>query len=410
MQVNKAFIFVVSNQFIHKISENIYDLAIPLIVLFYTQSPVLMGVAYALGFLADFLVGYFGGAVVDSFNRKKTLTIIAISQAILISLIIILHNYDILNTLILLSITFCIDLLLALYGIADISIIPEIVDKQDLSKANSYMQISMSIATSIGPSIAGAALTIIGLINSLWFTFLGFIVLIFSLSLIRYNNQIESLENSPGAIFKKSFEGIKYTWSNNLYRTLLNWNIFINLGLTGSVLMVIYRLKEELFLSSLQIGIVYTLSAIGGIVSGFILPFINRKFPSGLTLITSSTITSLSMFGLFLVENWIVVGILNAFLMGSVALNSRLMSILYQTKVPIDYLGRVNSASRLLSTILAPVSVLFAGYISKIYGANTVFLIGAIILFLTNLIAMNSQLRKENWGEVRNDTMEKVTI
>jgi hypothetical protein len=37
-------------------------------------------------------------------------------------------------------------------------------------------------------------------------------------------------------------------------------------------------------------------------------------------------------------------------------------------------------------------------------------LIGAIILFLTNLIAMNSQLRKENWGEVRNDTMEKITI
>lgn len=401
MQVNKAFIFIMSNQFIHKISENIYDLALPLMVLFYTQSPLLMGITYALGFLAEFLVGYFGGAVVDSFDRRKTLKVIAIFQAILMLSIIFLHNLGVLSTVILLIITFCIDLLLALYGIADISVIPEIVDKKDLPKANSYMQISMSIATSIGPSLAGIALTIVGLFNSLWFTFLGFILLICSLSFIRYNNHINSLEKSPKIIFQKSLDGLKYTWSNNLYRTLLKWNIFVNLGLTGSVLMVIYRLKEELFLSMLQIGIVYTLSALGGIVSGLALPIINNKFNSGVTLLMSSILTALSLLGLFLFTNWIIVGVLNAVLMGSVALNSRLMSILYQTEVPIDYLGRVNSATRLISTILAPISVLFAGYLSEKYGATSVFLIGSMIIFFTNIVALKSQLRTADWGRVK---------
>lgn len=408
MKFNKAFLFVVINQFIYKISENVYDLALPLTILFYTQSPIFMGISYALGFLAEFLVGYFGGAFIDSFNRKKTLTVIAISQAILISAIPILHSTELLSVQLLLLIAFLIDFLLALYGIAEVSIIPEIVNKKDLPKANSYMQMSLSIAVSIGPSLAGLALTVIGLFGSLWITFFGFILLISSLSLIQYRNKIEPIQPNPKVIFKKSFEGLKFTWLNKLYRNILIWNVFINLGLTGSVLMIIFRLQEELSLPPYQIGIVYTLSALGGIFSGWILPVINNKFKSGPTLISSSLITAISLLGLFATTNWILVGILNALLMGSIALNSRLINILYQTDVPINYLGRVISASRLISTILAPISVLVAGYLSEEFGSSTVFLIGSVIIFLTNIFALNSPLRKANWG-LGNEISEKTS-
>lgn len=70
LNMNKAFIVIVINQFIHKISETIYDLALPLIILFYTQSSFMMSLSYALGFVAEFLAGYFGGALVDSFIEK----------------------------------------------------------------------------------------------------------------------------------------------------------------------------------------------------------------------------------------------------------------------------------------------------------------------------------------------------
>lgn len=402
MNRNKAFIFVMSNQFIHKITENIYDLALPLVILYYTQSSILMGVCYALGFVAEFLVGYFGGALVDSFNRRKTLIIIAISQAALISLIPILHSLDLLYIPLLLFIAFCVDFLLALYGITDISIIPEIVEKKDLTKANSYMQMSMSVAISIGPSLAGVLLTVIGLFNSLWITFAGFILLIFSLRLISYKNNIVS-DAKVTDIFRKSFEGLKYTWSNQLYRSILIWNLFINLGLTGAVLMIIFRLKEELLLSPFQIGIIYTFSALGGIMAGGMLPQINKKFRSGSTLLCSSMLTGIALLGLFAFSNWIIVGVLNAILMGSVALNSRLIAVLYQSNVPIDYLGRVLSASRLISTILAPASVLAAGFLSDHYGAPTVFLIGSIIIIATNILAVRSPIRYGDWGKDHTD-------
>lgn len=406
MHRKKAFTFVLSNQFIHKITENIYDLALPLVVLFYTNSPFLVGLCYALGFLAEFVVGYFGGALVDSFNRRKTLITIAISQAALISMIPILHHFNLLHIPLLLVISFCVDLLISLYGIADRSIIPEIVKREDLPKANSYMQMSMSIATSIGPSLAGIFITVLGLFNSLWITFSGFILLIFSIRLVEYNSKIKSTTNSK-QIFKKSYEGIKYTWSNKLYRSILIWNLFINLGLTGSVLMIIVRLKEELKLASFQIGIIFTLSAVGGIIAGAIIPLIIEKFKSGKILLLSSMITALSLMGLFFFKYWLIIGLLNALLMGSVAFNSRMISILYQTRVPIDYLGRVLSASRLISTILAPVSVLAAGAISKNSDTTIVFFIGSVIILLTNIVAFKSPLRYEHWGIEDSETKEE---
>jgi MFS family permease len=402
MNRKRAFAFVLSNQFIHKITENIYDLALPLVILFYTNSPFLVGLCYALGFLAEFLVGYFGGALVDSFNRRKTLITLAISQAVLISMIPILHNLNLLYIPLLLVIAFFIDLLLSLYRITDVSIIPEIVEKKDLPKANSYMQMSLSVATSIGPSLAGILLTFLGLFNSLWITFTGFILLIFSIRLVKYNSKIESTTNAKH-IFRKSYEGLKYTWSNKLYRSILTWNLFINLGLTGSVLMIIVRLKEELKLASFQIGIIFTLSAVGGIIAGAIIPLIIEKFKSGKILLLSSMITALSLMGLFIFKYWLIIGFLNAFLMGSVAFNSRMVSILYQTRVPVDYLGRVLSASRLISTILAPVSVLAAGAISKNFDTTIVFFIGSIIILLTNIVAFKSPLRYENWGKEESD-------
>ncbi|PEB51278.1 MFS transporter, partial [Bacillus cereus] len=77
---------------------------------------------------------------------------------------------------------------------------------------------------------------------------------------------------------------------------------------SGSVLMIMFRLKEELFLSTVEIGVVYTLSALGGIISGWMLPLVHKKFKSGLTLLVSSLITGLSLFGLFLTTNWIIIG------------------------------------------------------------------------------------------------------
>ena len=102
------------------------------------------------------------------------------------------------------------------------------------------------------------------------------LILIFSLRLINYSDKEITAAATPKEILRKSFEGLKYTLSIKVYKLLTLWNLFINLGLTGAVLMIMFKLKEELHITETQIGFIYTLSAAGGIISGLILPYVHR--------------------------------------------------------------------------------------------------------------------------------------
>ncbi|KPC98092.1 hypothetical protein B9L19_13750 [Geobacillus thermocatenulatus] len=126
---NKAFLFITSSHFIHKIAETLYDLAIPLLVLQATGSSLLMGAMYALGFFAEFLVSFFGGAIVDSVNRKKLLMFISTLQALFISILPISASFEFFNIIIIFLVAFVLDICIAIYRIADISIIPQLVEK-----------------------------------------------------------------------------------------------------------------------------------------------------------------------------------------------------------------------------------------------------------------------------------------
>ncbi|KZE96107.1 Enterobactin exporter EntS [Geobacillus stearothermophilus] len=395
---NKAFLFITSSHFIHKIAETLYDLAIPLLVLHATGSSLLMGAMYALGFFAEFLVSFFGGAIVDSVNRKKLLMFISTLQALFISILPISASFEFFNIIIIFLVAFVLDICIAIYRIADISIIPQLVEKKHLPEANGIMQMAISTAEAIGPAISGLLISTMGLFNSLWINFATFIMLLTTLSLIRYqktepNNNI----SSPKQLWSSSIQGLHYTLRNPLFRLILIWNLFVNFGLSGAVLMILFHLKEIIGLTSSEIGLVMTMSALGGITSGALFSRIQAIFSSGKMLLMSSLTTSLALFLFPFQDNWFFSGIMVFILMFSVGLNSRLIHLLFQSSVPANKLGRVISASRLISTLLAPVSVLIAGLIAKI-NSDYVFIGGSIIIAISTIIALNTNLKEANWS------------
>ncbi|MBB3908358.1 MULTISPECIES: MFS transporter [Anoxybacillaceae] len=395
---NKAFLFIISSHFIHKIAETLYDLALPLLVLHATGSSLLMGSMYALGFFAEFLVGFFGGAIVDSINRRKLLMFISALQALFISFLPISASFKFFNMVIIFLVAFALDICIAIYRIADTSIIPQLVEKEHLPQANGIMQMAISTAEAIGPAISGLLISTIGLFNSLWINFSTFILLLSTLSLIKsQRTELNNNISSPKQLWFSSVQGLHYTLKNPLFKLILIWNLFVNFGLSGSVLMIVFHLKEVIDLKSFEIGLVMTMSALGGITSGAIFSKIQAIFNSGKMLLISSLTTSIALFLFPFQNNWISSGIVVFALMFSVGLNSRLIYLLFQSSVPEKKLGRVIGASRLISTLLAPVSVLIAGSIAKI-NSNYVFIGGSIIIAISTIVALNTDLKRANWS------------
>ncbi|ADI28001.1 MFS transporter [Geobacillus sp. C56-T3] len=404
---NKAFLFVASSHFIHKIAETLYDLAIPLLVLHATGSSLLMGAIYALGFFAEFLVSFFGGAIVDSVNRKSLLMFISTLQALFISILPISASFGFFHIIIIFLVAFVLDICIAIYRIADMSIIPQLVEKNHLPEANGVMQMAISTAEAIGPAISGLVISFIGLFNSLWINFVNFIMLLATLSLIQYQKMERNDRlSSPKQLWSSSIQGLQYTLSIPLFRSILVWNLFVNFGLSGAVLMILFHLKERIGLTSSEIGLVMTMSALGGIASGALFSRIQAIFNSGKTLLMSSFTTSVALLLFPFQYHSFSSGILVFILMFSVGLNSRFIYLLFQSSVPSNQLGRVISSSRLISTLLAPVSVFTAGFIAKI-NSDYVFIGGSIIIAVSTIIALNTSLKEANWSVNANSVANK---
>ncbi|SDX41892.1 Transmembrane secretion effector [Marininema mesophilum] len=316
---NRSFVFIGTSQFIHKIGECLYDLLMPLLVLYLTGSPVLMGTMYVVGELAEFIVYMFGGVIVDMYNRKKLLITIAVLQATLIILIPVTERLDFLNISLIFLVSFILDICVCLYGIADVSIIPQIVEKEDLPSANGFMQVALSTGQALGPAISGGIISIFGLFGSVWINSGIFLLLLFTFLFLQSYNKKPKIEKiTPKRILSNSWEGFLFTYRQSFLRKLLIWPI---------------------------------------------------------------------MFGVVII--------------------SRLISLFIQSTTDPELLGRVNGASRLISGVLAPVSVLLAGYISEIKGTTSVFIGSAAVIFLSAILIMFSELRQASWGTISHEKKVK---
>jgi MFS family permease len=400
---NKSYLFILSSNFIQKITGNIYDLSMPLLILYYTGSPILMGLMYAIGFVAEFISSYFGGFIIDRFNRKTLLIIITISQAVAVSSLPLLDYLNDELTFLVFVVAFIVDILMAMYALTDISIIPQIVEKNDLPKANGYMQVAVSTALAIGPSIAGFLIGVLSPQQALWISVGGFLLLILTLRLIEVNQSQVTRMTEKENIFTSSKKGLVYTLSNDIFRKILIWNAFINLGLTGSILMLVFHLTKTIGVNSFTLGIILTFAAIGGILSGLSLPKIQAVSRTGLTMFSLSMISGFALVFLSWVNSVPLICLAVMIIMFVIGINSRLIHLLFQIKVPDNMLGRVFGASRLISTILAPVSVLASGWISENYSSNLVFLLGGVIIILTNVVIITTRVRDTKWGIVMDE-------
>lgn len=391
--------FIITSNFVFKITENIYDLALPLLVLYYTGSPILMGLMYSLGFFAEFIVSYFGGTFIDRFDRKKLLVTITVSQAISISLLPVTDIFNFNSIIIVFIIAFIVDVLISMYALTELSIIPQLVSKEELPKANGYMQIVISIALAIGPAIAGLLIELLTPQKAMWISAFGFVLLIGTLQLVKIKKEDDVRSNSEKreSIFISSKKGLLYTVRNETFKKILIWNAFINLGLSGSILMLVFHFTETMHYDAFTLGIIMTFAAVGGILSGILLPKVQATYKTGSMLFTLSIISGISLVCISLTSNIVVTCFFIMLLMVTIGINSRLVHMLFQSQVPADMLGKVMGTSRLISTILAPISVLVSGWIAESFSSNLVFLIGGSIILLTNVVILSTDSRNIDW-------------
>lgn len=161
--INKNFTFLWLGKIVSQLGDKFYAIALAWWILQKTQSPSIMGFFLLVSLLPGIILGFFAGALTDRWHRKTLLVVTDIIRGCLVLVISFLSMVNALEIWHAFFIGLCLSLATAFFEPAIQTIIPEIVEEENLTKANGMSQMVSGICTVAGPLLGAFAVSVFGL-------------------------------------------------------------------------------------------------------------------------------------------------------------------------------------------------------------------------------------------------------
>lgn len=383
MIINKNYTLLQLGLCISFIGDNISSIAMTLYLYNLQKDVTLIGLFVSF-LLIPHLLGYtIAGVISDNYNKKKILIICDSLRALLIfSLFYITH------VIYYFIIAFLIQFLSVFFNNAKDSLIPDIVPKEKLLKANSFNSIFSNIVKVIGPVIGSFTIGLFDIQTAYIIDSISYIlslILIFSMDVnqekinkcINWNNILFSYVSTYKIIKKNTkIKNILFLYALTTFFTSPFEAVLIPLA------------KDILLLNDANLGITTSLLALGTITSSlFIYKISNDKmFTAILFSIFATGIIFLTM------------GLLNIyffmfFLLFMLGVFGSIYRIFFfswlQILTPNEHIGSVLSFFMFITMLLMVISIPLGTFTMKLTSIKYVFTIMGISLIIETIYIIN---------------------
>ncbi len=355
----------------------LYKVALPLLVYQTTKDAVAMGAVYATTFAPYLFVTPFGGAIADRYHRKAVLLFGDLSATIFVFALGLLSSSNF--SIALLPLVFIIASIESAYHPAFNSIIPEIVQPDQLSKANSYISTTENLIGIIGPLFAGVMVASIGAINTLYVNAFSFFISFVLISQISY--QSRSIEKDTNqSIMKDIQQGFHETFKNKFIKYACLLFFFENFAIHIFEGNLFFFLKDILRLTDSQVGIALSIGGIGAIIGSLCAPSLTKLLPEGRLILICSILSGISGLLITLSKGYLQFSIAWSFVLCFNSIIVVTYFTLRQKVVDINLLGRVVSVTRLIAYAAIPIATVAGSFLIKSQGVELVIVIFGSIL------------------------------
>jgi MFS family permease len=352
-----------------------------------THSSVYLGyVGFASG-LPSWLFMLYGGVIADRVPRRN---LMVITQSVMMILAFILAALTFLNVVQpwhIIILAFLLGTANAFDAPARLALVPELVEREDLSNAIALNASMFNMGTVIGPAIAGVAYALAGPAWCFTFNGVSFLAVIAALLLMRL----------PPHIFKPRItsalsdikEGIRYILANDIIRTVITIVAVTSLfGLALVTLMPAWAVKI-LGGDATTNGWLQSARGMGALAGALMVASLVHFKVKGKLVTIGSFVLPLCLL-LFTFMRWLPLSL--AALAGAglgmiMIFNSS--NALVQSQIPDELRGRVMSVYSLIFFGSMPLGALMAGSIAGFIGepltgifCATVALIFAIVIWI----------------------------
>ncbi len=379
-----------------RLGTSVASVATPLVALTELDAgPLVVTSLTAATWLPWLLVGLPAGAWVDRLAKRPVMVVCDVVSALAVLSVPLAVWAGVLTVAHLLLAALGLGTAAVLFTTAWTSYLPAVLEPDELVPANALLHGSESAAQVAGPGLAGALAGALGAAAGLVVQAAAFGASALCLLLVRRP------ERRPAAAGERDLrrevaEGVRFVARDPLLRRLVLHGAVSNFALTGYSALLVVLLVRDVGLAEGTVGLVLTLSALGGVAGAAAAQPLVRRLGSARTLVRCKAGAGPWALLVPLTTGpstlWLLVLGSTAVVAGVVAGNV-VSGSFRQRYVPAGLLGRVTTSMQFVNLGTIPLGALTAGVLATALGTRTAVWLLVVAYALSGLLLVLGPLR-----------------
>jgi predicted MFS family arabinose efflux permease len=279
------------------------------------------------------------------------------------------------------------------FSVAAPAIVPSLVPRTDLGRANGKLELARSTAFAAGPALAGAIVAWVGATPTFSVAAVLSSAAALLLSKVYDTQERTSIERDVLADLK---QGMRFIWGQEFLRPILYTSIAWNIAwFVLQAAYVPYAIRV-LGLSSSEVGATMACYGIGMITGALLAPKVIKRIPFGQAILIGPWF-SVAASAVMLITLFIPSGLLagfSYFLFGAGPILWTITSTtLRQTVTPSDLLGRVGSMMLTVNFGIRPLGAALGAFIGSQWGEAACLAVSLAAFVVQSLVITFSAVR-----------------
>lgn len=382
-----SFIVYLVGQTLSSVGDGIYVIAfIWLSLKLSCDKGLVLGGIFSLYASGELLFGIISGSVVDRFNKKKVLMIVDFARGAISCMLYVIIKLEVTTVVHLYATTLIFAILSPFFHRAEFSILPEIIQKSQLLKANGLLQGMKRLMRIISPAIGGLIIHLFGTESCFLFDGLSFFCSMLCVALVKVNimrlgkqskllrNMLRDIRNGSLIVFRSPF-----------FLTLSIYAASINF-FGAPVFPLLPIISEDMGTGASGYGVMMSALSAGLITASFLISYIDRFLTRIRMMLTGICVSAVGVIGVSLGQNTPTV-VVSCFMIGAgLSMANIPVQTILQVRVPSENLGVVSGFVFTIAQVAMPISMALSGFIVRIFDVTAVLLVISTLMLLGAVI------------------------
>lgn len=367
---------------ISNLSDGLRLATLPLLAATLTRDPGLVAGVYTATQVPWLLFGLIAGAIVDRRDRRRVVVFAHITRAVTVGVLVAAVAGDWVTVPLLYVAAFVLGIAETLFDNGAQALVPEIVPRRELERANGRLEIAMLVGQRfVGPPL-GAALFSAAAVLAFAVDAVALLLAALVVLAIRGPRMVERPPRQRTALRRDIAEGIRWLLGHRILRTVSLVGAVVNFMMSAVIAIYVLFAFELLGVGEFGYSAMLVALAVGGVLGSLLAPRLTPRIGRRGAITLAVGVAGVAQFVTGLVTDPVVVSLLQVFLAAGGGVWAVVTTSLRQAVTPNALLGRVIGAHRLLSWGGGAVGAAAGGVVASVLDLRAPFILGGLALLL----------------------------